>query len=48
MLATCKGPAIPTVEETETGLDAVAPGPEMFKVRLLGENVRFCASAVSG
>src|SRR6267378_1959910 len=48
MLVTDTDPLIPTEDETDTVVDAVRPGPEIFKFTALGENVKVCAFAVSG
>ena len=48
MLVTCTEPLIPADDATDTVVDAVRPGPEIFKLTAFGENVRVCALAVSG
>jgi hypothetical protein len=48
MLVTVTDPVIPTDEETETGVEAVPPGADIFKLATPGVNVRVCALAVSG
>jgi len=48
IVVTTSDPVIATDEETDTGAEAVDPGPVMLKVSGFAENVRFCARAVSG
>jgi hypothetical protein len=48
MVVTVSAPLIDAVEETDTELVVVPPGPEMLTESGLGENVRLCAAAVSG
>jgi len=42
MLVTCTDPLIPADDATDAVVDAVRPGPEIFKLMAFGENVRVC------
>ena len=48
IVVTWSGPVAAGLAKTETDADVVAPGPAIPRTKGLGENVRFCARAVSG